>query len=246
MCASFLIRANTSEIVEVLQELGHKIKSEALSEYADSSGSVDMRVLPHQKTPVIVLHQDVLEVRHMQFSLIPSWSKERKPKFATHNARIESVLDKPTWRTAFQKRHCLVPMTHFIEPIYTGEYAGHMVRFYSQHQRKTQVLLAAAIWEEWIDRDNKGSSKSHGTGEVIESFSLLTSEPLKFVRETGHDRGLIFLPKSLEKKWLVTEPKNAHVPTPKEWVDLLQESRIEPHLAVESDRPMRPGWQKRA
>ena len=74
-----------------------------------------------------------------EFGLVPSWSKERKVKYSTHNARLVStdeksgkpvpIYMKPTWREAFAGRHCLVPMDLFIEPIYTGEFAGNMVKF---------------------------------------------------------------------------------------------------------------------
>jgi putative SOS response-associated peptidase YedK len=244
MCASFLIRANTSEIVEVLDQLFLPHDAEGLGEFADPLGDIDLRVLPHRRCPVFVINDGVLVVRPMQFSLIPSWSPDRRPKFATHNARIESVIEKPTWRVPFAQKHCLVPMTHFLEPIYTGSFANHMVRFFapeakgktSSLQSKFQIMLSVAVWEEWVDRES---------GEVIESMSLLTSEPLKFVNEIGHDRGLIFLPRELERKWLETG-KNTGVQnqsdqiSPAQWVSLLQKNRLEPHgLSVESDRVMK-------
>lgn len=56
----------------------------------------------------------------MRYSLVPNWSKEAKVKFATHNARLESIDEKPTWKTVFSEQHCLVPLTDFIEPILPG------------------------------------------------------------------------------------------------------------------------------
>ena len=68
-------------------------------------------------------------MKEMNFSLITSWSKERKPEFATHNARLFSedgdpIFKKPTWRGPFSSNHCVIPISKFVEPIYTGEYAG--------------------------------------------------------------------------------------------------------------------------
>jgi putative SOS response-associated peptidase YedK len=100
----------------------------------------------------------------MRFSLIPRWAKEPKLKFATHNARLETVLEKATWKDAFSHRHCLIPISGFIEPIYEGSLGGNMVEF----QAKEGILFAAGIWEEWNNKVD---------GEVITSFSILTSDP---------------------------------------------------------------------
>jgi len=178
------------------------------------------------------------ELRMMQFSLVPSWSKERRVKFATHNARLWSfdektrrevpVFEKPTWRGPFAHRHCLVPLSEFIEPIYSGEYAGNMVRFLPKDGK---LLTAAAIWDEWTDRQ---------TGEVIDSFSILTDDPHPFVAEIGHDRTPVFLAEDAYGKWL--KPESA---TPKESLDLLRAHVDRPELTVEIDRPLKAGWEKR-
>ena len=53
---------------------------------------INERKLPHKKTPVIVLSKDSrVMLTSMNFSLIPSWSKEPKGKFATHNPRVETI-----------------------------------------------------------------------------------------------------------------------------------------------------------
>ena len=65
------------------------------------------RILPYREAPVIVQHKDELKMTPMSFSLVPSWSAEPKVKFATHNARLETVTQKPTWKEPFRKQHCL-------------------------------------------------------------------------------------------------------------------------------------------
>jgi len=187
----------------------------------------DLLIVPHRPAPVIVAVDGAIVLKPMRFSLIPQWSKDAKPKFATHNARLESIAEKPTWKDAFQKRHCLVPLTHFIEPIYEGEYAGFMVAF---HQNGGDYLLAAGIWEEWTNRD---------TGEVIESFSIITGEPPKFIADVGHDRGPIFLPDMAQEEWLTLNE------SPASMVEFLTSNRIHTDYMVEKFRPMRPGWEKR-
>src|SRR5262249_8131522 len=135
----------------------------------------------------------------MRFALLPSWSKEPKVKFATHNARLETIDEKPTWKSVFINRHCLIPLTDFIEPIYTGEFAGHMVAFAANNGG---ALLAAGVWDEWVNRT---------TGEVIQSFSIITYEPPPFIAAVGHDRCPIMLGGDAGLEWLNNERSNPSV-----------------------------------
>lgn len=151
----------------------------------------DLNVFPHQNA-YIIRQNKIIEA---SFSLIPSWSKERRPKFATYNARIETVLEKPTWKESFISNHCIVPITAFREPVYEGPYSGNIVQFY----RKDEILLAAGIYNEWVNKE---------TGEVVPSFAIVTKEPYPFIEKAGHDRSPLFLSKSNAQKWLNMENEN--------------------------------------
>jgi putative SOS response-associated peptidase YedK len=198
---------------------------------------IETRVLPFQQAPVIVRDGGKRVVRSMQFSLVPAWSKERRVKFATHNARLVShddrtgrdvpIYEKPTWRGPFSHRHCLVPISGFIEPIYRGDFAGNMVCFLPKDH---QLMAAAGIWEEWT---------SHETGEIIDSFSILTDDPHPFVKSIGHDRTPVFLKPEAYEAWLSDDL------SPQANLAMLRKSKAEPDLVVEKDRPLKPGWEKR-
>lgn len=182
------------------------------------------RITPYTNAPVVT-HNGI---HMMNFSLIPSWSSERKQKFATYNARIETVIEKPTWRKPFESKRCLVPISKFIEPIYDNEYAGNMVAF---ERKDHEPLFAAGIYDHWVDKK---------TGEEVPSFAMLTSPALEFVKRIGHDRSPIFLPKEAFTEWLKPEKEN-----PQKLIGFLREHRLNPPLIVEKDRPMKAGWEKR-
>lgn len=110
-----------------------------------------LRILPSQLVPVIVKTKTGLKLTPMKFSLVPSWSEESKVKFATHNARIESITEKPTWRTPFKSQHCIVPMTGFFESVYEGPEAGHIIKFLP---RDGKVLWAAGLFDYWQSKEN--------------------------------------------------------------------------------------------
>jgi putative SOS response-associated peptidase YedK len=181
------------------------------------------RIVPHLVAPVIVKEGADLCFKEMFFSMVPSWSNERRPKFATHNARFEDVETKPTWREPFRKNHCLVPIDEYYEPIYKNEDAGWMVGF---KRSDGEAMFAAGIFDQWVDKS---------TGEVIESFTILTTNPLPLVEKIGHDRSPFFIKESAFEPWLSgPEPKK-----------VLTEGRDDLALEMTRDRPMRPGWEKR-
>ncbi len=217
MCAQFLIKTSLKNI-EAFFDL--EIQSEV--------SAIDERVMPYRPGFVVVEREGSLFLQQMQFSLVPSWSKEPKVKFATHNARLETIAEKPTWKGPLQSRRALVPITRFVEPIYTGEFAGNMVQF---HEPQDTVLYAAAIWDSWTNKE---------TGEVLESFSIITSDPPKFIAEIGHDRCPVFVTKDISEQWLEPIKKPAD-----ELIELLNAHRASLDLTVDIDRALKPGWEKR-
>jgi putative SOS response-associated peptidase YedK len=148
-------------------------------------------VFPHRQAWVLVARPE-LALRAMNFSLIPSWSKTRRPRFATHNARLETARSKPTWRASFQRSRCAIPMHQFIEPIHEGPWSPNWVGFSG---KSPGLLWAAGLHAEWVDRES---------GEIVESFAILTSEPHPFVREVGHDRQPVFLQTQAVSAWITS------------------------------------------
>ena len=175
MCAQFMIRASVKDLA---LKYGIQIPETVLWKE---------RILPFAKAPVITAQG----LRLMTFSLIPSWFQAsetaKRPKFATYNARLETVQEKATWKKPFLNNHCLVPMTSFIEPIYEGEWGGNMISFNSPG-----LMTAAGIWDQWTN---------HATGEIIESFAILTQEPCPLIKNVGHDRQPVFLKDSQCDEW---------------------------------------------
>ena len=50
-----------------------------------------------------------------RWGLIPSWSKDPKIGNRLFNARAEGLVEKPSFRTAFAKRPCAIPVDGFYE-----------------------------------------------------------------------------------------------------------------------------------
>lgn len=191
--------------------------------------------------PVIVEKDGEVQVREMAFSLCPSWSKEFPCKWSTYNARMERQNEKdsaeteyiyeiPTWREPFNSgKTCLVPMNAAIESSYFGTHAGNMIQL---KEKNDEIFFAVGLWSEWLDK---------ATGEIKETFALITDDPYEFFYECGHDRSVFVIQPESCKDWLVNKSYSS-----KQRFEFLRESRINLNWDVRVDRQMAKSWQKRA
>lgn len=223
MCAQFILKIKANQL-----SLKYGI---ILPEWLNEEGVeqiIDERFLPYRQAPVVFLGDTGPQFKKMSFSLVPSWAQEFKVKFATHNARLETIEAKPTWKTPFMRNHCLVPMTSFIEPIYEGSFAGQMVEFF---QKEDQLLSAAGIFDIW---------KNPQTQENHYSFSIITSPPSDFMLSLGHDRSPLFLSENAQMDWLSLNSSSVQ-----KLKNFLNDKKIIPELGVRTDRYLKKGWEKR-
>lgn len=233
MCAQFALKIKMKELIKKEIRVPEGIVA------------IEERYLPYQKAPVIARNYHrggILQLSPMSFSLVPSWSQEEKVKFATHNARIETVTQKPTWKNAFINQHCLVPMSAFFESVYEGPEAGNMISFERTIKSPTKqeaeaeegedsVLYAAGIFDLWKDPLNQKAS--------LFSFAILTTEPSDYIKEHGHDRSPLFLDFENGKTWI------GMVDSPQNMVDFLLTHKTTPALNVKIERPLKVGWENK-
>lgn len=216
MCATFYVKTSVKDLLDFFS-------LEELSEYQEIQEVLNsnQRVFPHKMAPVIVGDGAAARIKLMKYSLVPKWSKTAKPKFATYNARIETVIEKPTWKAPFKTQHCLVPLSEFYEAVYEGTHAGNMVTF---KKSDNGLLVSAGIYETWTDKQ---------TGEEIDSFAILTQKPNEFIETVGHDRMPIFLNDDC-KKWLQPVKKS-----PEDAIAWLAENQYAGSFVAENDRPLK-------
>lgn len=147
--------------------------------------------------------QDILVVtqngaRHLQgchWGLIPSWAKDPAIGSKMINARAETLAEKPSFRTALQRRRCLIPADGFYEwqdaaaDLPSGKKAPRT----PMHIRLQGggLFAFAGLWDEWHAPD----------GSPLRSCTIITTAP-NAVTAPIHDRMPVILRREDEGLWL--------------------------------------------
>ena len=72
-------------------------------------------IAPMQESPIVAIEDGKRVMQLMRWGLVPSWAKDETIASKLINARGETVAEKPSFRTSFKKRRCLVPATGYYE-----------------------------------------------------------------------------------------------------------------------------------
>ena len=149
----------------------------------------------------------VVDAAH--WGLIPSWSKDASRASNAINARVESIAEKPSFKSALRSRRCLIPANGYYEwATELGPYPPKQP-FYISHN-DSSLLPMAGLFEYWKDPE---------TGQMITSASIITRESVGSIA-TIHHRMPVMLPKDRWSMWLSsTSLSEAQVP---EYLDLLE------------------------
>ena len=128
-----------------------------------------------------------------RWGLIPGWAKDPSIGNKLANARGETLAEKPSFRTAFKHRRCLVPASGFYE---WKTIAGKKHPYYIR-PAGDELFGLAGIAELW-----------NGPDGAARTVALITTEPNELMR-TIHDRMPVIIPVRDYGAWL--DPTNLNV-----------------------------------
>jgi len=121
MCGQFAVLGNLQAIKDFYRFLADgDFILEDTDFYNVEPMGVDMNlphkhVYPKQYVPIIANQGNKIILNFARWGLVPHWAKDEKNARHTINARIETVREKPTFRDAYRRSRCLVPMSGFYE-----------------------------------------------------------------------------------------------------------------------------------
>jgi putative SOS response-associated peptidase YedK len=155
-------------------------------------------VAPAQSVLAVREAPDGREAAFLKWGLVPRWAKDPAVGNRLINARSETVTEKPSFREAFKRRRCLVPMEGF----YEWSRRGDRKRPFYFHMRDGEPFAVAGLWETW-----------EGDGGVLETCTLLTTEANGLLA-SYHDRMPVILRPEDYDLWLDAEVRGTEVLLP--------------------------------
>ena len=146
-------------------------------------------ITPSQMVPVIT-NRDPKALTFVKWGLVPSWAKDPAIGNRMINARSETAAEKPSFRTAFKRRRCLIPADGYYE---WTKRDGKKVPMYIKRTDR-EVFAFAGLWENWKQPD----------GSWLSTCAILTTEANEAIRPIHHRMTVMVEPEDYEI-WLSQE-----------------------------------------
>ncbi|KFI39683.1 hypothetical protein BACT_0383 [Bifidobacterium actinocoloniiforme DSM 22766] len=146
-------------------------------------------ISPGQRIALIA--QDMRGERHLNaalWNLLPPWAASPKLAYPTHNARVESALDKPTYAQAARSHRALIPASGYYE--WSASHDPHYFSF-----PDGEPLLIGGLYS-WWRADERSAWLLTGT--------ILTTQAQGGAAEV-HDRMPVLIDRNLADDWLDPE-----------------------------------------
>ena len=168
---------------------------EAIQSIFDIPGSLSaleqrFNLAPTQDAPVVRVNSEskARELASLRWGLLPVFAKDLAYGSRLINARSETAASKPSFRSAFRKRRCLVIADGFYE--WAG--SGGSKRPHRFSLKTQEPFGMAGLWESW---------RPSGDASAIETFTILTCEGNGDVAPIHHRMPVILAPGNFDR-WL--------------------------------------------
>jgi len=150
------------------------------------------------QTPVIT-NNHIDKIQLFNWGLIPPWAKDITIRKNTLNARIETIHEKPSFKSVLNKR-CLVIADGFYEWQWLDD-KGKQKQKYELVLPNEEIFGFAGLWNAWVDKE---------TGEIINTYTILTTQANELMSKIHNTkkRMPIIIKKGFEKDWLLDSMMN--------------------------------------
>lgn len=182
MCGRFILLTDLSVIVESFRIGG------VAAEYKTVN-----KISPSQEITAVIRKDDQNSLVNFRWGLIPSWSKDPSIGSRMFNARAETIAEKPSFKNAFQKRRCLIPVDGFYEWQKLGK-EKKPLRF---SLKSGDPFGLAGLYETWISPEQR----------PLQTCTIITTEPNDLMRPI-HDRMPVIVKKEQEAFWIDPDNQN--------------------------------------
>jgi len=188
MCGRFV---TSSPAAQVAAYFDAEITTERLLEREPN-----FNVAPTTDVAVVVERDGRRGLALRRWGLVPSWAKDVSVASRMINARVETAATKPSFRSAFTKRRCIVPVDGFYE--WQAPAEGTRKQPYFITRRDREPLAFAGLWESWKDPDASAVGESPST---LLTCSILTTDATGPMAQVHHRMPVLLGPDSWDA-WL--------------------------------------------
>ncbi len=173
-------------------------------------------IAPTQPVPVVRIENGERQFILMRWGFLPGFVKDPKDFPLVINIRTETVREKPSFRNAFNRRRCLMPVDGF----YEWHRIGKENRPYLLRRPDRGMMAFAGLWETWHD----------ASGAEIDTTALVNTHANGTISAIHHRSPVILDPKHFDQ-WLdpVTAPDDAYQllqPPPDDLLELVPISSL--------------------
>jgi putative SOS response-associated peptidase YedK len=164
-------------------------------------------VAPTQEIPTVTESREgERRLRLLRWGLVPHWAKSLAIGQQMINAKSETLDEKPAFKTAFQRRRCLIPADGFFEwsdvPVVDQQgslFAGEATTLTGKTRKQPyhirlkggKPFAFAGLWERWSDPE----------GHIVDSCTIITA-PSNSLIAPLHDRMPVILDPQDYGRWL--------------------------------------------
>ncbi|MCA9929387.1 MAG: SOS response-associated peptidase [Anaerolineales bacterium] len=187
MCGRFALISDTETLIDAFGVAPETVSAlpTAIPRY---------NIAPTQPVAAVRLSRDgkQRELTFFRWGLIPSWSKDIKIGARLINARSETVTEKPSFRTAFKRRRCIIPADGF----YEWQRRGSSKQPVYIHATDNRPLALAGLWEIWRTQE----------GDSLQTCTILTTTPNELMAPIHNRMPVILEPEDFDT-WLDPGPQ---------------------------------------
>jgi putative SOS response-associated peptidase YedK len=164
----------------------------ALAVGLDPDDQPSWNIGPQRQLFAVADRHDERLLDSYRWGLIPSWSKDPKIGSRLFNARAESLVEKPSFRSAFAKRPCAIPVDGFYE---WDHRPGRVKQPHFFTRADGQPIIFAGLYEYWR------SPEAPADAEMTKTCTIITTTPSEDM-DAIHDRMPVVLELDDVETWI--------------------------------------------
>lgn len=193
---------------------------------------------------LVITCEEPRKLQWFQFGYSPPWAKKQMYLL---NARAEGdanktndtkysggmgIIQKPAFQEAIRYKRCLVIADCF----YEGSFEEGLNKPYIVYVRERKPFAFAGLYSTWVHKES---------GEVKNTFAIITTWPNELMQKIGHHRCPVILPQSAESVWLKKDAPLSYItpllhPPPAKYINAYPVSTAVKNLKNNSKELVQP------